>query len=1231
MADTDFGPPPTEAAVQDFGPPPSTPVDHGPPPSEMIGGVTKRSPKEIDAYLGQAPGYQPSTKGPGILGALGESAKAVGGAIANVPISAAQAADQLVYGTGGLLPGAIGRKSQQLAEATTTDLEKKKLPEPNVDVPLIGNISASGIVGGAAPYAMATALTGGAAAAAQLPTELSAAVSVLGPIAAPLIARIKNAVTPEEKRAATQDATKALMGQLILHGAIHGVPALAEAMTSPTPPSSIQGTGPRFSPEQENFYQSHTFQPHGINDTLAIATKNVVREPNGDVVAELAPADQTTRMASDSVITKKYGTNDLQKIADKWAADNKTPPVTVATGTEPISKTEMKGDAFHVSLSDRDAHPTGLMHELELHVPGENGIPLAEVLPHDDSTNQVLAEAFIHGGGKPPEIPYAGFPGSSGGMDGGPGDRLNDIANINPDASRGVFATIRDGQIKARQTFMRNLVDLEQRLPQAADLASEKEGAPAMARVAALGGHTQIQKVLGGTPADLELFHAALADSEQMGNRIKMRDIAEKLREMPEEEFAQAYKNGAFQTIISSVASKRPFKPLNVLSTLKSMTTGQQQIFLGTLFDTAAENVKPILLPGYKDAGDYFNREPGAKEGLRIYKDVFADQLERSHLENNGILSDEKYHGPSGVYYPMRGVNDGQPTGLFARLRSPIQTTRNIHNFVQTGLSDRYDVTPKGFVDSFRGAISSNARNAMLKALYDSPLFEDVPPGETAPDLHDFGRGQEQVHVEPMPGRTIIRDGKLYTEPTKYTMMPKLIWNELQPILDKPMSDPSFFKRLTNLSTGLNIVGPLEPIYHSANLLGGMMTHAPIVGPAIADGAIKGIASRGWKATPWTKMAWSVAKAIQGDIRDPETLAAYQRAAKRGLLPAKFGTKTLSRELAGLTGADKTILPFSPFLYGPNGIDGKMRVALMRVMESMPKTTEADIRQANSHLGIYNPGLASRFEAGLKGTGLAPFATASKTALANGIDAVLNVSRGTPLNGAPLDVAASRIAQQLAAGLGGYVGWHFLMHKLSRDDWPWEDPNYKVGKIRLTPSQRASYPAVKIFGPDTSKDAYIDPVGSIVSPIPRALRALGIAGTVDTAIRGGDASQMLDAAKRDVINSLLHVTLNSPAIKIGADQIFHKEPQIRNLRERSGKPTVDFYDSRGILSAANPFGGGIVSGAKEEQEGHDLLRFLIDLSMPRVMYGPINNDYQRSFLEAQQAAMARGEADAQKH
>ena len=158
------------------------------------------------------------------------------------------------------------------------------------------------------------------------------------------------------------------------------------------------------------------------------------------------------------------------------------------------------------------------------------------------------------------------------------------------------------------------------------------------------------------------------------------------------------------------------------------MTTGQQQIFLGTLFDTAAENVKPILLPGYKDAADYFNRAPGAKEGLKIYKDVFADQLERSHLENNGILSDEKYHGPSGVYYPMRGVNDGQPTGLFARLRSPVQTTRNIHNFVQTGLSDRYDVTPQGFVDSFRGAISSNARNAGRRYFFMISNSDPVAP-----------------------------------------------------------------------------------------------------------------------------------------------------------------------------------------------------------------------------------------------------------------------------------------------------------------------------------------------------------------------------------------------------------------------------------------------------------------------------------------------------------------------
>jgi hypothetical protein len=362
-----------------------------------------------------------------------------------------------------------------------------------------------------------------------------------------------------------------------------------------------------------------------------------------------------------------------------------------------------------------------------------------------------------------------------------------------------------------------------------------------------------------------------------------------------------------------------------------------------------------------------------------------------------------------------------------------------------------------------------------------------------------------------------------------------------------------------------------------------------------------------------------------------ESALDLQDMAKLGILPERYAHETFSKKFAEQTGAQHTnvLHGFGPLLYGPKGIDVRARLVMYRTAKEMnPNATPLALYKFVNQLGNYTSALQGTLERGVKATGLSPFYTAGSTMLRNGINSWLGTG---PMAGAG---GSARIAQQLSGGAVGVVAAWAAAYKAYTGKWPQDDPRAKFLKIPLNAEDRSSALGRAVYGADTRKTGYIN-FGFASPLVARGARAMGISGGFNTAMEGGNAAQIAEGAKADVVNTasqpfygpvprgaMVGATGKQPYLVRDFDAGGLKPMTVIDKKAPVGSELLSIYKQVNSfyanVGAATGMGGGPKDQAQNRQD--QLLKTVLDMTG---ILGGSSNPYATSQALRKERAQRR--------
>ena len=628
--------------------------------------------------------------------------------------------------------------------------------------------------------------------------------------------------------------------------------------------------------------------------------------------------------------------------------------------------------------------------------------------------------------------------------------------------------------------------------------------------------------------------------------------------------------------------------------------------FLAETYSDAAEHVASVMPESSFDA---VTSDPHVRKALAVYKKLVEVAMADAHARNEGVFSTAL--GPLDTYYPLSPRHEKPPSiGPKIAFRKP----RNPNAGFATGLAEDYDTSMEAFEQKLSRAIRANDRAALIRAAEEVGLIQPAEYGDKT--IIFDGVEYTAVKRQIQEARTLIKDGKTIHIPARMGIMPAWFYREIEPILeDHPLkADPT--SRIVRALNTFSLVGPLDFIWHTHNILGALVANTPYLGPTLKDKAA---------SAPFLKRFASIVKVLAVDMHDPENLRALQEMAEVGALPSKSGSVThgwtaASREYAETTGAKIKRFSLSPLLYGPSGLDARARVLMWRIAKDLfPSDDQADERSRFvNQLGNYVPELWSQVERDLKKWGISPFFTAGSTMLVNGINAITG---GGPM---PKDWRLRRIIYLLTTGAVGTIALWAITYRALTGRWPWQDRRAKLLQIPVgggngpIDKYRASKLGKMLWGDDTSEVGYID-FGFFNPIVRRGLRAVGATGYFNARRVGATIGQAAEEGAKDILNSFLH-PVAGPAPRAAWVLASGNEPYITSLRDVAGNVGIRFYPAfpsktkPGLPSAAarmraaaqelNAFYGdvgvatGFFAAPEVEAKGSKWLRMVTDLTMP---------------------------------
>jgi N12 class adenine-specific DNA methylase/adenine-specific DNA methylase len=747
---------------------------------------------------------------------------------------------------------------------------------------------------------------------------------------------------------------------------------------------------------------------------------------------------------------------------------------------------------------------------------------------------------------------------------------------INAGAVKSLFTGRKDGEPErvysglgaTKSRFVRNLSQVGEASPAAHQAAVQAATSRAQTSVLMRKAMPQVTQALGGKISRDE-FLATLIESRLQGLAQRWRDLVDEVEQVPKAELVDWVLNGPLQLLAamsddgelaqSAAALASNLEVLNPKQMHRSAHDRLRTLVSGA-FEEASDSVHQMM-PA--DEFDRISQDPHFQKALQVYKKEIEPVLAESHASNEGVFSDAL--GPLDTYYPLIPVRTEDQARAAMGARKPFKKPANIANQFATGLSDDYSTKLDDLQERVASAFSTNNKAALLDTLEQAGILHKLKPSERADTVTFEGREFAAHIVETKPARTIVQDGKVVHIGAQRAAIPEPFYHELKPILEPNAKLPAGLgKRLLSLATQLTLAGPADAVYHAHNLIGALVGNTPFLGTDFASQTIGN--------TPFTKTFTAIVKMVLSDPMGDEATGDLMEMAKLGLLPERFGRETYSKKYAEETGAERKrpyLLQFGPTLYGPKGLDVRARLVMYRAAKAInPQATGQEMFAFVNQLGNYTESLQGHVERALKSTGLSPFYTAGSTMLRNGIDTILGTGAGSGPGGG----WKNRLKQMLSGALPGLAALWVLTYKLMTGKYPWQDKDAQLLKIVAPDQLRRSKVGLALWGHDMKKKGQIN--FSVLSPlVGRGARALGLSGAWNTHQAGGNAAQMVESSRNDVVNSLVH-PLAGPVVRAGVVLSTGKQPYL--IHDRQGGSTM--------LPAVDkhaPIGSEFWSAAKE--------------------------------------------------
>lgn len=782
---------------------------------------------------------------------------------------------------------------------------------------------------------------------------------------------------------------------------------------------------------------------------------------------------------------------------------------------------------------------------------------------------------------------------------------------------------------KFKNLFIRNLSRLERTSPEAHTFALRAGGSRGQATVLLSLAANKIDQALKGSGITWPMVRAGLVESRLRGIRERYLQMSLDAFTATDEELVDSLANGMIDVLkhIEGRAGLDDDLAQRAVALMEMDALDHLRDFLGAAFETAADNVGRVNMGPDPNAFERLTNHLAFQSALRLYKELMEGPISESHSINEGIFSDAL--GPLDTYYPLIAVREqgGILHKLFGGTKYPYRKPKNIANYFATGLAENgYSLEMDDFADRIRTAIKTNNQAALLAALDREGLIQILGRNERAPGI---GGSYEiaDPHSGEMVGAQLVDTGSdlLVVRPGEGSvrvpgaraLIPNWLHKELKPILDKERLEPGMSDAFVNKIIHASLIGPTDLVWHAFNLLGTLVANTPYVNSSLAGRTVGNL--------PFTKIFTSIVEIARTNPTSEESIKDLIEMANVGLIPPRFGSIASAwlrggRKFAELTGA-KTSFFAGPILYGPMGLDIRARLVLWRVAKVMnPNATPQEMFKFVTQLGVYNRELESGFERFWKGIKVAPFATAGSTMLRNGINAWTGAGP-KPVNSAA-GKSAYWLAQMLSGGAAGLIALWVLVHKKYRGKYPWEEPGSRLLQIKLNDADRNSKYGKLLFGPDPTKDAFVNL--AFFSPITsRGSRAIGVAGAHDTKMLGGTPGQQFEYARRDIYNSFMHPIVSGPIVSGPFIFLTGNEPSLTGLRDITGRfgpqffpatlkaapglPTLARQAEEALLNI-NPFAktvaGGFGIGEKGEQMEHrqaNWMRMVVDIVAPRLL------------------------------
>ena len=710
------------------------------------------------------------------------------------------------------------------------------------------------------------------------------------------------------------------------------------------------------------------------------------------------------------------------------------------------------------------------------------------------------------------------------------------------------------GAARSRYGAGGNLSQIEEAEPEAAvafiRAAASRSQATQMIRFAM----PAMKKALEGSPVSYDELILAYMQSRLMGLRGRWNDFADQSETANDKDLAESYDDRLAQLL--GVIEDKAGLPNDLAETAAAYITGpfgerldpldpqnashyeDLRDFLAQTFREAANKVAEVMDPAwFQTVSDHIKSDPKVALAHEIYKRNFEGVMASNHAQNEGVFSNAL--GPLNTYYPL--IAQGRETPRPFGKANPYRAPKNPSNRFATGLSEQYDPSLPAFTEKLARTLRANDKAAAINELLSTGIAQKPAKGQTSVIYKNVE--YPGVIKKVSEDRSILHNGKWIHIPAQHIILPTWAERELRPILEGEPMDPDAVKTIVHRLNMMALVGVAEMAYHSAGLVGTLVSNTPFLGSGVMDKLLS--------TTPFTKRIASVFKLMATDPTDEESLQALKEMSQIGALPAKSGKVTWNKRYAELTGAKLDRSSLGPMLYGPKGLDTRARVLMWQVAKAVnPDAAPLELYHFINQLGNYTPELQSEIERAVKGSGFAPFATAGLTRLQNGIHA-------WTLNGPRLGTGfKDHLAYRFMSGALGLIAMWALLHKLLEGEWPWENKNTKFLDLPVEDGHgmigdmRHSWIGNKLWG----EGPEVGHVGlAFFNPnIMRAAHLFGIPGAWRTNQLGGNTSQDIEAAIADTINAVGHPTIG-PVVRAVFTGLFGRETYLTGLRDRQGK------------------------------------------------------------------------------